>query len=126
MLRDIVQNTAVKFFAADRSLLAGLPRQRPGTTDTGWYRRNMFMQHLAERVIADGLERYPYVAIQGASEVIGMDLGKDRVRLTARDPASGAERSLTASYSVGADSARSTVRKLVDLPWKARPTRSPG
>ncbi|MFC7492997.1 MULTISPECIES: bifunctional 3-(3-hydroxy-phenyl)propionate/3-hydroxycinnamic acid hydroxylase [unclassified Nocardioides] len=116
MLPDIVQNTAVKFFAADGSLLADIPRQAEGGRRGGWFGRNMFMQHLADRVLADGIERYPHVDLQREAEVFALDQLDEFVRLGVRDVRTGESREVCASHVVGADGARSTVRRLANLP----------
>nr|WP_067437514.1 bifunctional 3-(3-hydroxy-phenyl)propionate/3-hydroxycinnamic acid hydroxylase [Nocardioides jensenii] len=116
MLPDIVQNTAVRFFAADGSLLADIHRQPEGGRQGGWFRRNMFMQHLADRVLAEGVQRFPHVRVQHNAEVFSLDQDRASVTLGVRDVVTGECRELRASHAVGADGARSTIRKLADLP----------
>ena len=125
MLPDIIQNTAVRFFSANGSKLVDLERQSRQSAETGWYRRNMFMQHLAERVMADGLDRYDCVEMLGDTEVVGVRQDSKNVTIDLRDVETGQERALVANFLVGADGAKSTVRKLAGLPLEGETYEEP-
>lgn len=117
VLPHIIQNTAAKFFAADRSLLVELDSATGGPPDGGWYRRNMFMQHLTDRALARGLDRYDRVNLLAEHEVVSLRQDANGVTLGVRDIASGGQRhEVTADFVVGADGARSTIRRLVEMP----------
>lgn len=116
MLEDIVQNTGVRFFAADGSILADLQRHPEGARLGGWFRRNMFMQHLADQVLAEGIQRYPHVRVRRNAEVVSLDQDAGSVVLGVRDVVTGQTQEVQVAHAVGADGARSTMRRLADLP----------
>lgn len=116
MLEDIVQNTAVRFLDADGAILADVPRSPEGGRLGGWFRRNMFMQHLADAVLAEGVERFPHVQVRRNAEVVSLDQDAHSVVLGVRDVVTGETSQVRTAHAVGADGARSTMRKLANLP----------
>jgi 3-(3-hydroxy-phenyl)propionate hydroxylase len=88
-----------------------LARIAPPAADFGWPRRNGFVQPLADRVLLDGLERFESVDVHWSSRVTGFTQDADGVDL-AISTADG-ERTVRASYVVGADGGRSATRRAL-------------
>ncbi|MQS07597.1 FAD-dependent monooxygenase [Streptomyces alkaliphilus] len=78
-------------------------------------------QAWAQEVFATEAERLG-ARIRRDRELIGLDEEPDAMRLTVRD-SRGATHTLRASWVVGADGARSTVRKLSGIPFTGTPAR---
>ena len=72
-----------------------------------------FHQPELERVLRNGVARYPQVCVLLQHEVTDVDEGADHVTISATDHRSGAKRSFHARYVVGCDSARSRIRKQI-------------
>jgi len=91
----------------------------PRTDEFGWSRRNAFIQPLADRILFQGLQRFPHVQVLFGHTVSGFaqdDLG---VTIDAQD-ASGAIKSIRAAYMIGADGGNSFVRRALDVPFEGR------
>ena len=58
VLADAIQNVPLRFYDARGRCLAEVS---PSSREFGWYRRNIFMQPLAEKTLRAGLERFPHV-----------------------------------------------------------------
>ncbi|MEY2434669.1 MAG: 3-(3-hydroxy-phenyl)propionate hydroxylase [Acidimicrobiaceae bacterium] len=82
------------------------------TEGQGW----MFYQPDLERALRAGIDRNPLVTVHLAHEVLSLDQHDDHVEVTVRDLGDGREHTLQARYLLGADGARSTVRKHTGLP----------
>jgi 3-(3-hydroxy-phenyl)propionate hydroxylase len=82
ILADTIQNVPLRFFDARGRCFADV---RPTTREYGWYRRNVFVQPQAERVLRAGLERFPHVRTMLGHEVTGLAQDKHAVTLTAVD-----------------------------------------
>lgn len=111
LLEDMVQNVSMRMFDRNGKQFANI---RPATREYGWWRRNIFMQQLAEQTLREGLTRYPHVSLQLGQEVIAIDQDANGVQLRIRDEA-GAERTLNAAYCVASDGGRSTMRELLGV-----------
>jgi 3-(3-hydroxy-phenyl)propionate hydroxylase len=90
-----------------------LARLAPPTAEFGWPRRNGFVQPLADRVLLEGLGRFDSVDVHWSSQVTGFTQGADDVELAISTP--DGERTVRASYVVGADGGSSTVRKTLGI-----------
>ncbi|MET7397190.1 bifunctional 3-(3-hydroxy-phenyl)propionate/3-hydroxycinnamic acid hydroxylase [Dactylosporangium sp. NPDC005572] len=88
-----------------------LARLAPPTAEFGWPRRNGFVQPLADRVLLEGLDRFDAVDVHWNCRVTGLAQDADRVELTVTTPEG--ERTVRASYVVGADGGRSDTRKAL-------------
>jgi 3-(3-hydroxy-phenyl)propionate hydroxylase len=112
ILADTIQNVPLKFFDARGRCFADV---RPTTREYGWYRRNVFVQPLAEKALRTGLDRFPHVRAMLGHEVVGLTQSDDAASLVLR-AADGTESRLRADYVVAADGGRSTIRDLLGVP----------
>jgi len=111
LLDDIIQNVSLRMFTAKGERFADI---RPGTREFGWYRRNIFMQQLAEATLREHLKRFPHVRMRLGTEVTSLRQGAQSVTLTVTDR-DGVAREIEARYCVAADGGRSTLRDLVGV-----------
>jgi 3-(3-hydroxy-phenyl)propionate hydroxylase len=111
LLDDIIQNVSLRMFTAKGGLFADV---RPSTREFGWYRRNIFMQQLAEATLREHLDNYPHVRMRLGTEVTSLRQGAQSVTLTVTDR-DGVVREIEAQYCVAADGGRSTLRDLVGV-----------
>jgi 3-(3-hydroxy-phenyl)propionate hydroxylase len=90
----------------------------PRTDEFGWSRRNAFIQPLADRVLLDGLQRYPNVKVlfSHTLETFTQDAGGVTLQVKTGD----GDETIRAHYVVGCDGGRSTVRKLLDIPFEGK------
>ncbi|SDR58208.1 3-(3-hydroxy-phenyl)propionate hydroxylase [Burkholderia orbicola] len=109
--RDIIQNVPLRMFKANGECFADI---RPSIREFGWWRRNIFMQHLAERTLRDALSRYPHVSLRTGEEVVGLEQDDECVTLQVR-AADGQQYELDADYVVAADGGRSPVREMLGI-----------
>ncbi|NPT34156.1 bifunctional 3-(3-hydroxy-phenyl)propionate/3-hydroxycinnamic acid hydroxylase [Paraburkholderia xenovorans] len=91
----------------------------PRTDEFGWSRRNAFIQPLADRVLYEGLRRFPHVQVLFGTSVSGFTQDPAGVTIEADDE-KGGRRAVRASYMVGADGGNSFVRRLLDVPFEGR------
>lgn len=91
-----------------------LARISPPMADFGWPRRNGFVQPLADRVLLEGLERYPHVSVEWNARLISFTQS-DGVQLDIETPTG--RRVLRSAFLIGADGGRSVVRKTLDVPF---------
>jgi 3-(3-hydroxy-phenyl)propionate hydroxylase len=111
LLRDMIQNVPMRMFRADGKCFAHI---RPATREFGWWRRNIFMQQLAEKTLRQGLTRYPNVELRLGEEVTALDQDDAHVTLQVRD-ADGGTCAIQADYCVAADGGRSPVREMLGV-----------
>jgi 3-(3-hydroxy-phenyl)propionate hydroxylase len=111
LLRDMIQNVPMRMFRADGKCFAHI---RPATREFGWWRRNIFMQQLAEKTLRQGLTRYPHVELRLGEEVIALAQSDRKVTLQVRD-ADGGTSSIEADYCVAADGGRSAMREMLGV-----------
>jgi len=93
-----------------------LARLAPPQAEFGWPRRNGFVQPLADRVLLDGLSRFPAVEVRWSSRVTGFTQDVTGVSLSVEAP--GGENRVRASYVVGADGGSSATRKALGLSFE--------
>ncbi|MGF6701332.1 3-(3-hydroxy-phenyl)propionate hydroxylase [Paraburkholderia sp. MM5496-R1] len=91
----------------------------PRTDEFGWSRRNAFIQPLADRVLYDGLQRFPHVEVLFGHTVDSFTQDGSGVTIEAQHAQSG-RRTIRASYMVGADGGNSFVRRTLDVPFEGR------
>ncbi|KWB19507.1 3-(3-hydroxyphenyl)propionate hydroxylase [Burkholderia cepacia] len=109
--RDIIQNVPLRMFKANGECFADI---RPSIREFGWWRRNIFMQQLAERTLRAGLARYPHVSLRTSEEVVDVEQDDGGVTLQVRR-ADGRQYALQADYMVAADGGRSPMRELLGV-----------
>ena len=91
----------------------------PRTDEFGWSRRNAFIQPLADRVLYEGLRRFPHVDVLFGNSVSAFTQDATGVTIGTED-VKGARRTIRASYMVGADGGNSFVRRMLDVPFEGR------
>ena len=116
MLRDMIQNVPMRMYTADKRCFAEI---QPATREFGWCRRNLFSQPLGEQTLRKGLQRYPHVQLALGQELIALSQDADGVDVTLRD-ADGHEHTTRASYVVGSDGGRSTVREALKVAYEGQ------
>ncbi len=109
--RDIIQNVPLRMSKANGECFADI---RPSIREFGWWRRNIFMQQLAERTLRAGLARYPHVSLRTSEEVVDVEQDDGGVTLQVRR-ADGRQYALQADYVVAADGGRSPMRELLGV-----------
>jgi 2-polyprenyl-6-methoxyphenol hydroxylase-like FAD-dependent oxidoreductase len=98
ILRQTIQNVPLKLIDAAGRCLADI---RPSSREYGWYRRNIFMQPEAERLLRRGLERFDHVRMELGTTADELRQDEDGVslRLTGAD---GRTREVRADYVIAA------------------------
>jgi 3-(3-hydroxy-phenyl)propionate hydroxylase len=91
----------------------------PRTDEFGWSRRNAFIQPLADRILFQGLQRFPHVQVLFGHTVDGFTQDDTAVTIYAHDE-SGVSKSIRAAYMIGADGGNSFVRRTIDVPFEGR------
>ncbi|MBT2792096.1 bifunctional 3-(3-hydroxy-phenyl)propionate/3-hydroxycinnamic acid hydroxylase [Paraburkholderia strydomiana] len=109
--RDMIQNVPLRMFKASGACFADI---RPSVREFGWWRRNIFMQQLAEKTLRDGLARYQHVDLRTGEEVVGVEQDAHGVTLEVKS-ADGSQYTLLADYVVGADGGRSPMRERLGV-----------
>ena len=116
ILRDMIQNTPVRYYTSARRCFAHVnPQGQP----FGWPRRNMFIQPITETTLRRGLSRYPSVTLATGHEVVGLTQSSEEVAVDVRRPDGQLQR-YRCQYLVGADGGRSAVRKLTGIELSGR------
>jgi len=92
---------------------------KPKGEPFGFPKRNAFIQPQIDRVLFDGLARYPNVDVRLGHEMTGLSDSGEAVEITARD-SDGQECRFGAHYLVSADGGRSLTRKLVSIPFEGQ------
>ena len=111
LLDEMIQNVSLKMFTARGERFADV---HPGTREFGWYRRNVFMQQLAEATLRVHLMRFPNVATRLGSEVTSHRQGAQGVTLTVTDR-DGSVHEIEARYCVASDGGRSKLRDFLGV-----------
>jgi 3-(3-hydroxy-phenyl)propionate hydroxylase len=114
MIKDMIQNVPLRLFKANGECFANI---RPSVKAFGWWRRNIFMQQLAERTLRDGLSRFPHVEMRLGHEVLALAQDGEGVTLTVRGPGEdGPTYTVRTPYVVAADGGRSPLREMLNVP----------
>ena len=106
----------VRFLTARGRCFASV---EPRTREFGWPRRNAFIQPLVDRELLKGLSRYQNVNVLFDRSLSDLTETGDGVLLHVEDSAGTAEK-IHASFVVGADGGKSTVRKILDIPFSGK------
>lgn len=89
----------------------------PRTREFGWPRRNAFIQPLVDRVLFAGLARFSHVDIRFGQTLEDFRETDGGIVATLKDN-NGESVAVSAQLIVGADGGRSTVRKILDIPFE--------
>jgi|SRR5271165_41594 len=84
----------------------------------GWYASYRFHQPELERVLREGLARWPSVSLKLRTEVFALEQEADAVVVRYEDLSTGGLATCRARYVVGCDGARSLVRRLMGAPME--------
>jgi 3-(3-hydroxy-phenyl)propionate hydroxylase len=84
----------------------------------GWHASYRFHQPDLERVLRDGLARFPSVSVRLRTEVFALEQGPEAVVVRYEDLATGGLATCRTRYVVGCDGARSLVRRLIGIPME--------
>jgi len=91
----------------------------PRTDEFGWSRRNAFIQPLADRVLFEGLRRFPHVEVLFGHSLTSFTQDQSGITIEA-EHAQGGRRTIRASYMVGADGGNSFVRRVLNVAFEGR------
>lgn len=108
VLPHTVPNQILRFFDADRGLLAEMA---PPDARFGWPKRNGFVQPMVDAELFAGLDRFDHVEVRFGHR---MQNCTDRGDAVTVEFADGPE-SVTARYVVGCDGGRSATRRLMGV-----------
>jgi 3-(3-hydroxy-phenyl)propionate hydroxylase len=111
LLENMIPNVPLRMFRTDGRCFADI---RASTREFGWWRRNIFMQQIAEKTLRGGLARYPNVELRLGEEVTGLAQDETGVTLQVRD-AAGQPTLLRCDYCVAADGGRSPLREMLGV-----------
>ncbi len=92
---------------------------RPSTDEFGWSRRNAFSQPEVDRVLYEGLARFPHVTVKFGHEVNTLSDEGTSVKVTGVTD-SGQEFEYRASYLVGTDGGKSKTRKHMGVTFEGQ------
>ncbi|MBK1838830.1 bifunctional 3-(3-hydroxy-phenyl)propionate/3-hydroxycinnamic acid hydroxylase [Azospirillum sp. YIM B02556] len=106
-------NPGMRFVNAGGALLVDWPRPA-GEGMQAWSTSYRFHQPYVEHVLRRGVERFGTVDVRLGTEVVSAEDQGDQVRLEVRSSSGGSE-SLQASYVVGCDGGRSTIRRAMGV-----------
>jgi 3-(3-hydroxy-phenyl)propionate hydroxylase len=84
----------------------------------GWHASYRFHQPDLERVLRQGVARWPSVTVQLRAEAFALEQECDAVMVRYEDLATGSLLRCQARYVVGCDGARSLVRRMMDAPME--------
>ncbi|GAB3615665.1 bifunctional 3-(3-hydroxy-phenyl)propionate/3-hydroxycinnamic acid hydroxylase [Okibacterium endophyticum] len=115
VLPHTVPNQTMVFADAKGSVLAEIS---PTIDDFGWPRRNGFVQPLADRVLLDGLDRFPHVDVRFRHSLVSVEQSGSGVTAVVETPDGVAE--ITARYMVAADGGSSRTRRMLGLEFEGR------
>jgi 3-(3-hydroxy-phenyl)propionate hydroxylase len=109
--REMIPNVPLRMFRADGRCFADI---RASTREFGWWRRNIFMQQMAEKTLRQGLARFPHVELRLGEEVVAVEQDERGVTLQVRN-AAGQLDTLRCDYCVAADGGRSPMREMLGV-----------
>jgi len=110
--RDCLVSTGMKFVNADGQLLVDWPRP-DGIGPQGWHLSYRFHQPDLERTLRRFLADQTNVSVRSRCEVYAIEDQGSHVTVRFEDLSCGMLESVDAAYVIGADGARSLVRRLI-------------
>lgn len=118
VLPHTIPDQKIYMVNGDRQILSEV---NPTTREFGWPRRNGFVQPLVDRVLLDGLKRFPNTAVRFSTEVVDLlDDGEGVVATTERGE------KLRARYVVAAEGGASRTRKQLGISFDGETRPSDG
>lgn len=118
VLPHTIPDQKIYMVNGDRQILSEV---NPTTREFGWPRRNGFVQPLVDRVLLDGLTRFPNTLVRFCTEVV--DLHEDEAGVVATT-ASGEK--LRASYVISAEGGASATRMRMNISFEGETRPSSG
>ncbi|HEY7386859.1 MAG TPA: bifunctional 3-(3-hydroxy-phenyl)propionate/3-hydroxycinnamic acid hydroxylase [Beijerinckiaceae bacterium] len=109
VLKDVALDYGSHYFTAEGACFA---KVEPKTREFGYPRRSAFTQPKLEAVLREGLSRFANVTTLFGHSCESVRETADGVVVAAR-PADGPDVIVRATYLVGADGARSTIRRVI-------------
>ncbi|TWC76448.1 3-(3-hydroxy-phenyl)propionate hydroxylase [Rhizobium sp. SJZ105] len=106
-------NPGMRFVNAEGTLLVDWPRPS-GEGPQAWNTSYRFHQPFIENILREGVKRYGRIDVRLGTEVTKVEQGRDFVSLETIDT-SGRDSTIKASYVVGCDGGRSTVRRAMGV-----------
>lgn len=110
VIKDVVPGSGYRYFGPNGSCFV---RVEPAARPYGFPRRSNFQQPLLEATLRHGLARFPAVRALFGHTCEGAVQDADAATLHVTDP-DGRRLRIRASYVVGCDGARSTIRRAID------------
>lgn len=110
VLPHTIPDQKIYMVNGDRQILSEV---NPTTREFGWPRRNGFVQPLVDKVLLDGLKRFPNTSVRFCTEVV--DLHEDEAGVVAT-MASGEK--LRASYVISAEGGASATRMRMNISFE--------
>lgn len=118
VLPHTIPDQKIYMVNGDRQILSEV---NPTTREFGWPRRNGFVQPLVDRVLLDGLKRFPSTAVRFSTEVVDLlEDGEGVVATTERGE------KLRARYVVAAEGGASRTRKQLGISFDGETRPSDG
>ncbi|WP_417599823.1 bifunctional 3-(3-hydroxy-phenyl)propionate/3-hydroxycinnamic acid hydroxylase [Pararhodobacter oceanensis] len=105
-----VPDQKMRFIAMDGRTLATIA---PKTRVFGWPRRNSFIQPMIDRILFDGLARFPSASVEMGTELTGFEQCADGVHLQVTKD--GVAHRIATDWLIGCDGGRSIVRKSLGI-----------
>lgn len=97
----------------------------PTTRVFGWPRRNGFVQPLVDRVLLDGLDRFPNIRVRFEARMTELRQDGEGVTVQCRAPG-GEEHAVRAKWVVAADGGSSGTRKALGITFEGETRKTPG
>ena len=118
VLPHTIPDQKIYMVNGDRQILSEV---NPTTREFGWPRRNGFVQPLVDKVLLDGLKRFPNTAVRFSTEVVDLlEDGEGVVATTERGE------KLRARYVVAAEGGASRTRKQLGISFDGETRPSDG
>jgi 3-(3-hydroxy-phenyl)propionate hydroxylase len=109
---DLRLSPGMRFVDTNGKLLLDWSRP-PDVTPQGWPPSFRFHQPTLEKVLREGLERWPCVSVKTRCDVFAVDEDATGIRVRFEDLNSGRLQDCRARFVVGCDGARSLVRRFM-------------
>ncbi|WER50349.1 bifunctional 3-(3-hydroxy-phenyl)propionate/3-hydroxycinnamic acid hydroxylase [Cupriavidus sp. WKF15] len=109
---DCLVSTGMKFVNAEGQLLVDWPRPEE-VGPQGWHSSYRFHQPDLERTLRQCLASQPNISVRSRCEVYALEHCASHVTVRFEDLSCGRLEAIDAAYVVGADGARSLVRRLI-------------